>query len=206
MITVIDYGMGNLRSVSKALEFLGAKVKVSSSVSEVEKADKLVFPGVGAFSDCMDEVNKRNLQEPIKDFIKSGKPFLGICMGLQLLFESSEEAPGVEGLKILKGKVEKFKMPNLKVPQIGWNQIELTAKGKANRLFNGIDNEEFFYFVHSYYAVPENEDIIIAKTNYGLDFCSAINSNNIFATQFHPEKSQKKGLKVLENFITLSTG
>ncbi len=206
MITVIDYGMGNLRSVSKALEFLGAKVKVSSSVSEVEKADKLVFPGVGAFSDCMDEVNKRNLQEPIKDFIKSGKPFLGICMGLQLLFESSEEAPGVEGLKILKGKVEKFKMPNLKIPQIGWNQIELTAKGKANRLFNGIDNEEFFYFVHSYYAVPENEDIVIAKTNYGLDFCSAINSNNIFATQFHPEKSQKKGLKVLENFITLTTG
>lgn len=206
MITVIDYGMGNLRSVSKALEFLGAKVKVSSSVSEVEKADKLVFPGVGAFSDCMDEVNKRNLQEPIKDFIKSGKPFLGICMGLQLLFESSEEAPGVEGLKILKGKVEKFKMPNLKIPQIGWNQIELTAKGKANRLFNGIDNEEFFYFVHSYYAVPENEDIVIAKTNYGLDFCSAINSNNIFATQFHPEKSQKKGLKVLENFITLTIG
>ncbi len=206
MITVIDYGMGNLRSVSKALEFLGAKVKVSSLAAEVEKADKLVFPGVGAFSDCMDEVNKRNLQEPIKDFIKSGKPFLGICMGLQLLFESSEEAPGVDGLKILKGKVEKFKMPNLKIPQIGWNQIELTVKGKASPLFNGIDDEDFFYFVHSYYAVPESEDIIISKTNYGFDFCSAINSNNIFATQFHPEKSQKKGLKILENFITLTTG
>jgi len=206
MITVIDYGMGNLRSVSKALESLGAKVKVSESPSDVKNADRLVFPGVGAFSVCMDEVNKRNLQEPIRDFIKSGKPFLGICMGLQLLFESSQEAPGVKGLGVLKGKVAKFTSPNLKVPQIGWNQIDLTQKGKESALFKGIENGDFFYFVHSYFALPEDEDIITSTTNYGVDFCSAINKDNIFATQFHPEKSQAKGLKVLENFLTITTG
>ncbi len=206
MITVIDYGMGNLRSVSKALESLGAEVKISESPTDVEKAKKLVFPGVGAFSDCMDEVNKRNLQEPIKDFIKSGKPFLGICMGLQLLFESSQEAPGVDGLGILKGEVKKFQSAELKVPHIGWNQIDLTQKGKESQLFKGIEDGDFFYFVHSYFALPENKDIITSRTNYGVDFCSSINRDNIFATQFHPEKSQAKGLKMLDNFIKLTIG
>jgi glutamine amidotransferase len=205
MITVIDYGMGNLRSVSKALESLGAEVVVSQLPADIKKADKLVFPGVGAFSDCIDEVNKRNLGEPIKEFIKSGKPFLGICMGLQLLFESSQEAPGVAGLGILKGSVEKFQGAGLKVPQIGWNQIDLTQKGKESDLFKGIKDKDFFYFVHSYYALPETRDIITSTTNYGVDFCSSINKDNIFATQFHPEKSQAKGLKLLENFINLTT-
>jgi glutamine amidotransferase len=205
MITVIDYGMGNLRSVSKALESLGAEVVVSQLPADIKKADKLVFPGVGAFSDCIDEVNKRNLGEPIKEFIKSGKPFLGICMGLQLLFESSQEAPGVAGLGILKGSVEKFQGAGLKVPQIGWNQIDLTQKGKETDLFKGIKDKDFFYFVHSYYALPETRDITTSTTNYGVDFCSSIKKDNIFATQFHPEKSQAKGLKLLENFINLTT-
>jgi glutamine amidotransferase len=184
---------------------LGAEVVVSQLPADIKKADKLVFPGVGAFSDCIDEVNKRNLGEPIKEFIKIGKPFLGICMGLQLLFESSQEAPGVAGLGILKGSVEKFQGAGLKVPQIGWNQIDLTQKGKESDLFKGIKDKDFFYFVHSYYALPETRDIITSTTNYGVDFCSSINKDNIFATQFHPEKSQAKGLKLLENFINLTT-
>jgi imidazole glycerol phosphate synthase glutamine amidotransferase subunit len=203
MITVIDYGMGNLRSVSKALESLGAEVKVSSLPADVIKADKLIFPGVGAFSDCMDEINKRNLVDPIKQYIESRRPFLGICMGLQLLFESSQEAPGIKGLNVLKGRVKKFDIPGLKVPHIGWNQVELTEKGKASALFAGIEDKEFFYFVHSYYAQAEDESLILSKTQYGLNFCSSINKENIFATQFHPEKSQKIGLQLLDNFLKL---
>jgi glutamine amidotransferase len=203
MITVIDYGMGNLRSVAKALESLGAKVNVSSASEDIDKAQKVIFPGVGAFSDCMDEVDKRKLREPIKECIAQGKPFLGICMGLQLLFEKSEEAPEVEGLGILKGEVKKFRDESLKIPQIGWNQVEYTQKASSLPIFKDIEDKEFFYFVHSYYAEPEDKEAIAATTNYGIDFPSVISKNNILATQFHPEKSQKSGLKLLDNFLKL---
>lgn len=204
MIAIIDYGMGNLRSVSKALEEVGAKVKVTSSASDIRKASKVVFPGVGSFADGMTELSKRGLVTPIKESIKDKKPFLGICLGLHLLFEKSEEAPGAKGLYILKGQVKKLPTFNgskkLKIPHIGWNQIKLTKEGKKSSLFKDIKDNSFVYFVHSYYAQPKDASIVSTCTDYGISFCTSLVKDNIYATQFHPEKSQRVGLKILENF------
>lgn len=163
------------------------------------KADKVVLPGVGAFGDCMDNLKKYGLIDAVVDFVKSGKPFLGICLGLQLLFTYSEEFGPVEGLNLVKGKVVRFPK-GLKVPHMGWNQVEMV---RENPLLKGIKDGDFFYFVHSYYVVPENEEVVSTFTDYSIKFVSMINKDNIFACQFHPEKSQKVGLKVLDNFAKL---
>lgn len=196
MISIIDYGMGNLRSLMNAFQFLGEKVKITNNPEEIERAEKLVFPGVGNFGKAIENLKRKKIDLAIKRNIKKGTPFLGICLGLQLLFEKSQEAPEIDGLGILKGKVLKFQ--KVKIPQIGWNQIEIQRESK---ILAGIKNNSFVYFMHSFYVEPRDKRIIIAKTNYGKDFCSAIELKNIFAFQFHPEKSGKVGLKILKNFI-----
>ena len=214
MIAVIDYGMGNLRSVEKALMASGGDARIVSSPNEIEKADKVVFPGVGAFKEAMAGLGRRGLISAITDAINSGKPFLGLCLGLQLLFDESEEglptgeAGGkVKGLGIIKGRVKHFD-GRLKVPHIGWNEVKRKAQSVKRKteecpLFKGIEDGVYFYFVHSYYVVPEDRSIIAAETGYGINFVSAIWKDNIFATQFHPEKSQSVGLQVLKNFVEL---
>ena len=209
MIAVIDYGMGNLRSVQKALEFVGAKVIVTHDPDLILSADSVVLPGVGAFKDCMANLNKLSLIDPIRKFIDSGKPFLGICLGLQVLFEESEEYGPVPGLGILPGKVVKFidgssdtrKGPQIKIPHMGWNQIKVK---KNAPLFAGVGDSPYFYFVHSYYVVPEDPEIVATVTHYGIEFVSGIQHKNIYAFQFHPEKSQTLGLSILERFSNLN--
>lgn len=201
MIAVIDYETGNLGSVSKALESLGAKVKVTQKSSDLKKADKIVLPGVGAFKDAMSALGNLGLIEPLKDAIAAKKPYLGICLGLELLFDESEEGGSSGGMGILKGDVIKFRDPLLKVPHIGWNQ--LNKKRADCPLFKGINDDAFFYFVHSYYVRPRDKEIIAAVTDYGCDFTSMVWKDNIYAVQYHPEKSQQAGLKFLENFIKL---
>jgi len=206
MIAVIDYGMGNLRSVEKALEVVGAKAKVTSRPSDLKKCKKIVFPGVGAFGDSMKELKKLGLVEPIKESIASGKPFLGLCLGLQLLFEKSEEAPGVKGLCVLKGESKKFRFKDksLKVPHMGWNGIKAASpKLEAAGILKGVPSGSYMYFVHSYYVRPEDKSVILTTTGYGTDFVSGICLDNIYGFQFHPEKSQGLGLKILENFVKL---
>ncbi len=249
MIVVVDYGMGNLKSVSKALETLGASVSVSSDPVSIERADKVILPGVGAFPSAMRELSARKLVEPVKDAIAAGKPYLGICLGLQLLFDRGEEGGGTAGLGIIRGTVRKFQWDpsrktqdpsktqdprpktqgpgpktrdlslessvlslessglslescvlSLKVPHMGWNQV--IAK-KACPLMKDIDPKSFFYFVHSYYGDPTDKSVVALETDYGVRFASMIWHNNVYATQFHPEKSQSVGLKLLENFIKL---
>jgi len=206
-IAVIDYGMGNLRSVEKALEVSGAKTIVTSSARAIAGCDKIVFPGVGAFGDAMKELKSRRLIEPIKSAIAGGKPFLGLCLGLQLLFEKSEEAPGVNGLCVLKGGVKRFrfKRDGLKVPHMGWNEIEknLRLKIQNSKLLYGVPDGSYMYFVHSYYVAPKDRSVIMTTTNYSKDFVSGIAKDNIYGLQFHPEKSQDVGLRILENFIRL---
>jgi len=206
MIIVIDYGMGNLHSVRKALEVVGANVRISSRAEEISKADKIVFPGVGSFGEAMKELNRRKLVKPIKDAIAGGKPFLGLCLGLQLLFERSEEAPGVRGLSVLKGDVKRFRVKGLKVPHMGWNNIAYSLKLKAvsPKLLKNVPDNSYMYFVHSYYAKPKDKRIVLTTTNYGIDFASGICKDNIYAFQFHPEKSQALGLRILKNFVALS--
>ena len=199
MIAVIDYGRGNLRSVQKAFEKLGFEAVVTSDPEQILKAQKVVLPGVGAFGDCMDNLKRYGLIEAVLEFISTGKPFLGICLGLQLLFTESEEFGPVKGLDVIKGRVVRFPK-GLKVPHMGWNTVKIV---NFNPLLNGVKDGDYFYFVHSYYVVPENEDVVSTVTDYGVDFVSMINKGNVFATQFHPEKSQKLGLKVLYNFATL---
>lgn len=206
MIAVIDYGMGNLGSVSNALKYLGRDVLVTQKGSDLKRADKIVLPGVGAFHDAMKALAELDLIEPLKKEIASNKIYLGICLGLELLFEKSEEGSGCKGLGILKGDVIKFsakeeKGARLKVPHMGWNQIKI--RNSDCPLFKGIDDDAFFYFVHSYYVRPKDRDIVAAVTDYGGEFTSAVRRNNIYATQYHPEKSQEKGSKFLENFIGL---
>lgn len=196
MITIIDYGMGNLQSLMNAFQFLREKVKITDCPKEIEKAKKIVFPGVGHFGKAVENLKKKKLDLAIKNSIQKGIPFLGICLGFQLLFEESEEMPKVEGLAILKGKVLRFQ--KVKIPQIGWNQINIQRKAKILR---GIGDKSFFYFMHSFYVKPVDKKIIVAKTNYGKEFCSTIESENIFGVQFHPEKSGRLGLKILKNFI-----
>lgn len=199
MIAIIDYGAGNLQSVKNALDYLKADSIITSDAKEIIKAKKIIFPGVGSFGDGIRALNELDLIDPIMKVIDDNKPFLGICLGMQILFEKSEENPGVNGLGILKGKVRKFKC-NLKIPQIGWNQVKIQNKSKV---LEGIPNNSFFYFVHSYYVKPNYKDIILTTTDYGEEFVSAIEKDNIFALQFHPERSGDIGLKILENFCKL---
>ncbi|MCS7308046.1 MAG: imidazole glycerol phosphate synthase subunit HisH [Aquificaceae bacterium] len=195
-LVLIDYGMGNLRSVSKALERVGFRVKITSEAEEVKKADAIVLPGVGAFRDAMENLRRFGLLKEILRHVEKGKPYLGICLGLQLLFEKSYEFGESEGLGVLEGEV--MLLPTtVKVPHIGWNQL---WKNKPSDLLEGLRDGEYFYFVHSYHAVPKREDVILTKTDYGINFVSSVEYQNIFAVQFHPEKSQKAGLKLLENF------
>lgn len=198
MIAVIDYGAGNLKSITNALDFLRAKYKVTDKAGDIKKADKIIFPGVGSFGNCIRSLKKKNLIGSLKkEIIK--KPYLGICLGLQVLFEKSEESPGIKGLSIFKGKCKKFKSKKLKIPQIGWNSIGIVNKNSL--LLKDIKNNSYFYFVHSYYVDPKDDSAILTKTNYGADFVSAIEKDNIFGLQFHPERSGEVGIKILENFV-----
>jgi glutamine amidotransferase len=200
MITVVDYGVGNLHSVAKALEKVGAETRVTSDWRDVEKSDGVVLPGVGAFKDSMDAMHRSDLAKAIKSFIQSGKPFLGVCVGLQMLFSESEEFGKSKGLDVFAGKVVKFDQGQ-KVPHMGWNQIQIKKQG--NPLLKGLKDGDFLYFVHSFYVVPENSNITATSTDYGLDFTSMVWEKNVFGTQFHPEKSQGVGLKIYENFKEL---
>ena len=209
MIAVIDYGMGNLRSVSKALERVGAAVQLTSDPHTVEQAEKLIVPGVGAFPSAMRELRARKLVDPIKDAIAAGTPYLGICLGLQLLFDSSEEGGGERGLGILRGCVRRFSFDSsLKVPHMGWNQIvrpqtsDFRHQGPCP-LLKDIPEGSYVYFVHSYCADPADRGVVALETDYGIRFASMVWKNNLFATQFHPEKSQTIGLTLLKNFVEL---
>ncbi|MFI5397539.1 MAG: imidazole glycerol phosphate synthase subunit HisH [Candidatus Binatia bacterium] len=197
-IAIIDYGMGNLRSVQKGLERVGFSAEVTRNVERIEAAAGVVLPGVGAFGACMDNLRTYGLIETVRRVISRGTPFLGICLGMQLLFEESEEFGRVPGLGIFPGRVVRFPgMSDLKVPHMGWNQIR---KRQNPPHLNGIDDGAFVYFVHSYYVVPTDADLTATTTEYGIEFTSAIARDNVFATQYHPEKSQAVGLKILENF------
>ena len=200
MIALIDYGMGNLSSVYKAFIAVGAKgLKIVSNPKEIMEADAVILPGVGNFGDGMRNITEKGMDKAIISAVSMGKHFLGICLGMQLLMESSEEAPGVLGLGILKGKTVSFsKEMGLKIPQIGWNCVKLT---REHPYFTGISSGDFFYFVHSYYIKPDDKETILGVTDYGIDFCSCVSKDNIFATQFHPEKSQDAGLAILRNFV-----
>ena len=209
MVVIVDYGMGNLRSVSKALEALGAPVRVSSDPHEVARAEKLILPGVGAFPAAMRELAARQLIDPIKAAIASHKPYLGICLGLQLLFEGSDEGEGAKGLGVLEGTVNRFSVNGspLKVPHMGWNQIQRQATSDKRQgtcpVLAGISDGSFVYFVHSYYAQPKDRSVVTLETEYGGRFASMVWRRNLYATQFHPEKSQAVGLQLLKNFIAL---
>ena len=199
--------MGNLRSVQKGFEAVGAKAIVTSDSKKILSARSVVLPGVGAFKACMDNLEKFNLIDTVKQSVQRGKPFLGICLGLQLLFSQAEEFGSVSGLGILKGKVVGFKdAPNsgdpLKIPHMGWNNVEVKP---SHPLFDSVPNQSYFYFVHSYYVVPEDRATVATTTNYGIEFVSGIHHENIHAFQFHPEKSQQLGLTVLKNFSRLSS-
>lgn len=200
MIAIIDYGMGNLRSVTNALARLGADAVVTRDKGAIEKSGAIILPGVGAFGKCIENLEKYGLLSFIRETILGGKQYLGICLGMQVLFESSEEAPGVSGMGIIKGTVPRF-TAGLKVPHMGWNSLEVI---KTSKILRGIGSGEYFYFVHSYYCLPEEEGIVATRTQYGNNFASSIEKENIFACQFHPEKSQSVGLKLLQNFISLT--
>jgi imidazole glycerol-phosphate synthase subunit HisH len=197
MITIIDYHAGNLFSVQKALEFLGAEAQISMDPDDIDKADKIIFPGVGSFGNAMHHVRTLGLEEPIKQNVAAGKPFLGICLGLQLLFESSEESPGISGLAVLNGTVKRFNR-SFKVPHLGWNQLYPI---NDSPLWEGLPKESYFYFAHSYYIEPENREMITGESDYHHHYTVAIRRNHLFGLQFHPEKSQKLGLLVLKNFL-----
>lgn len=201
MIAIIDYGVGNLFSVEKALAALGADAKITSDARTIAAADKIVLPGVGAFGDCMENLTATGLIPTIKDFVKTGKPMLGICVGLQILFEGSEESIGVAGLGLLKGKVRRIQAPGLKVPHMGWNSLTIKSPQQPLDLFQGLSEKPYVYFVHSYHAVPQDSSIVTATTEYGSELTAAVAKGNIQATQFHPEKSGDVGLAILKNFI-----
>jgi len=208
MITIVDYGMGNLRSVAKALEHLGASVRVTDDPAQVARAEKLVLPGVGAFDAAMEELRARRLVEPLTAAIRRGVPYLGICLGLQLLFEASDEG-STPGLGILQGRVRRFApTAQLKIPHMGWNQVTRRQKAEDRRqngcpVLEGIPEGSFFYFVHSYYAEPADRSLVALEADYGLRFAAMVWRDHLFATQFHPEKSQALGLQLLKNFIEL---
>lgn len=205
MVAIIDYDAGNVKSVEKALQFLGKETILTRDPEKILAADRVILPGVGAFGDAMQKLRDYGLVEVIRAVTEKGTPFLGICLGLQLLFESSEESPGVPGLGILKGKI--LRIPDgvgadgkpLKIPHIGWNSLDFPGKG---RLFEGISPQPYVYFVHSYYLKAE-EDIVTARTEYGVSIDAAVEKGNVFACQFHPEKSSETGLSILRNFIRI---
>jgi glutamine amidotransferase len=201
MLAIIDYQMGNLRSVQKAFERVGHQATITSDPDAVRRADKVVLPGVGAFEDAIAELRKRNLVEPIRESIESGKPFLGVCLGLQLLFDVGHENGRHEGMGVLRGECVRFNIPaEFKVPHMGWNRA---VPRRRPPIFEGLSSEPHFYFVHSYYVVPKDADVIATETDYAGNFCSMVWRNNLFATQFHPEKSQAEGLRLLKNFAEL---
>ena len=201
MIAIIDYDAGNLKSVEKALVSLGEEVLVSRDSSEILQADKVILPGVGSFGDAMNNLDHFNLVDTIKKVAEKDTPFLGICLGLQLMFESSDEGPGVKGLGLLPGKILRIpKSGDLKIPHMGWNNIKVK---EDSRLFKGLPENPYVYFVHSYYLQADDEDIVAATTEYGVKIHAAVEKDNIFACQFHPEKSSKWGLKILENFAAV---
>ena len=204
MIAIIDYGAGNIQSVSKALVHIGCDCFITNKKDEILSADAAVLPGVGSFGDTVDSLNKLGIKEAVIEFIKSGKPFLGICLGLQLLFPGSDESKGAEGLGIFDGTITKI--PNgegLKIPHMGWNS--LTVK-KGSRLFEGIEENPYVYFVHSYFLNAADKNIVAAQTEYGVTIDAAVERGNVFATQFHPEKSGEVGLKILKNFVEIVGG
>jgi glutamine amidotransferase len=198
-IVIVDYGMGNLRNVQKGFEKIGVEARLTRNKKEIGGASAIVLPGVGAFKDCMENLEKYGLVEPLLRSIEKGKPYLGICLGLQILFSESEEFGSHKGLDLIKGRVVRF-VPDSehKVPHMGWNTIE---KKKEAPLLQGVDDGDFLYFVHSYYVIPDQTQWISSLTTYGKPFVSSIWKENLFAAQFHPEKSQQKGLKILENFV-----
>lgn len=201
-IVIIDYGMGNLHSAAKALERIGADVTVTRDPELVRRADKVILPGVGAFGDCMKNLRERDLAPVIHEVIAAGKPFLGICVGLQMLFEGSDEDPGAVGLGIFKGMVRKIVAPGLKIPHMGWNNLHLKNRSP---LFRDLPEQAYVYFVHSYHAVPSDSSIITAASIYGESVTAAVGRDLVQAVQFHPEKSSAVGLKILANFKEMST-
>jgi len=203
MIAIIDYQMGNLRSVQKALEKVGHEAIITSDPNQLTTASHVILPGVGAFRDAIAELHKRDLVGPIKDIVASGKPFLGICLGLQLLFDISYEDGEHEGLGILAGEVVRFRVPSdFKVPHMGWNEAIIR---KANPLLDGVENGTHFYFVHSYHVVPKDHEVVAIEADYHQPFCAMVCRDNLYATQFHPEKSQQDGLHLLQNFANLAS-
>jgi imidazole glycerol-phosphate synthase subunit HisH len=204
MIAIIDYGMGNLRSVQKGFERVGHQAVVTSDPAQVAAADKVVLPGVGAFEDAIAELRRLDLVKPVLQAIDSGKPFLGICLGLHMLFEVGYENGRHEGLGVLRGDVVRFDLPKgFTVPHMGWNQLDIRRPAP---ILNGLADEAYVYFVHSYYVVPKDAEVIATETDYGGPFCSMVWRDNVYATQFHPEKSQAEGLKILKNFAELPSG
>lgn len=204
MIAIIDYDAGNLKSVEKALQHLGQECMITGKAEEILSADKVILPGVGSFGDAMSNIRRLGLEDVIKEVAAKGTPFLGICLGLQLLFESSDETPGVEGLGILKGKIVRIPdQEGLKIPHVGWNSLHLQNGG---RLFEGLGEDPYVYFVHSYYLEAEDEQIVKATTDYSTCIHASVEQGNVFACQFHPEKSSTVGLKILENFANIQGG
>ena len=199
MTALIDYGVGNLYSVEKAVAAVGGDVKITSDAEDLRRAEKIILPGVGAFGDCMKNLEATGLIPIILEQVAREKFLLGICVGLQILFEGSEESPDVKGLGIFQGKVKKISAENLKIPHMGWNAVNFNE----SKIFSGIKNNSYFYFVHSYHAAPAEKNLISATTDYGEKITAAVEHENIFATQFHPEKSGDVGLKILKNFIAL---
>lgn len=202
MVAIIDYDAGNIKSVQKAIEYLGEEVIITREPEVILNASRVILPGVGAFGDAMEKLHKYNLVDVIKEVVKREIPFLGICLGLQLLFETSDETPGVQGLGILKGKIKRIpEHGELKIPHIGWNSLAFPNRG---RLYEGISEESYVYFVHSYYLDAEDKGIVVATTEYGTTIHASVEQGNVFACQFHPEKSSSVGLKILDNFLKIS--
>ena len=201
MIAIIDYDAGNIKSVEKAMHYLGQEVEITRDQERILAADKVILPGVGAFGDAMEKIRQYDLEGVIRQVVDRGTPLLGICLGLQLLFEESEESPGAKGLGILKGRIRRIPGgEGLKIPHMGWNTLELSGNG---RLFRGVPEEPFVYFVHSYYLEAEEEEIVKAVTWYGTKIHASVEKGNVFACQFHPEKSSSTGLLMLKNFVEL---
>ena len=202
MVAIIDYDAGNIRSVEKAVTALGKDAVITGDIQKIRDAERVILPGVGAFGDAMGKLESYGLVDVIHEVIRAGKPFLAICVGLQLLFDESEESPGVKGLSVFPGKIRKIPSDaGLKVPQIGWNALHFT---RENRLFQGINEGAFVYFVHSYYLTAEDPGIVTATTEYATKIHAAVEKDNVFATQFHPEKSSRVGLKILSNFLEIN--